>query len=81
MTKTYSTDAIARAQGAALDLLDAVNVLRLTPAIRAWLAANDPKALAQADAAARLAERDVERASEIKRITAALGREINGAGR
>jgi hypothetical protein len=56
MTKTYSTDAIARAQGAALDLLDAVNVLRLTPAIRAWLAANDPKALAQADAAAKLAE-------------------------
>jgi hypothetical protein len=81
MTKTYSTDAIARARGAALDLLDAVNVLRLTPAIRAWLAANDPKALAQADAAARLAERDVERAREIKSITAALGREINGGSR
>jgi len=34
------------------ELFDAVQVLRLTPAVREFLLANDPQALAQADNAA-----------------------------
>jgi hypothetical protein len=39
-------------------LLDAVNVIRRDPTLHAWLAAHDPKALAQLDAAATLADPD-----------------------
>jgi hypothetical protein len=50
---------VKRAQGAALLLLDALQVLTLTPAVRAFLEANDPKALQQA-------ERAIAAATEVK---------------
>ena len=47
-----------KAARAALALLAAVNVIRRTPALRAWLTVHDPKALEQLDRAAALAGDD-----------------------